>query len=541
MGQESWVTLDESVLSAWGFESLQAVIAMDSQSDEESEMMPSTEGQRDLSQYLWDYFVKLGWHVEVDAFANLVVHVPAHALCKQAPTVALMAHLDTSRGTQAVDRLCEMPQWDGIQPIAYPDNPRLCVNVENYPETQVFVGQDLLHGPGVAPIGLDNKLGMCEIMGLARVLATRPEIEHGALYFVFRPDEEIGRMAVLNNLADLLREKEVQYGYTIDGLDAFEVNVENFNAARGRVQICGEAIDLPKFSVQRHLILSVFGVKSHGATAKAEGYRNATRLYAQAMKELADDAMVIPLDFNSDPTSEVNATVSFLLLGEHEAALDALEHRVIHAFENQVAAHRLRGAMVEVVAKSSGAGITQPTDECRRLAVHLQQFLRTPGVFPLLSEDSQGHEGYSNPYFVQRKDTRTLILDYRLRAFPPEELETRKNHVRQVCEQGVSGVSLLSVDDQYINMGPALVPFPELVDWAEEAAHAMGVEILRYPIRGGTGVDPFLERGIPIANMGTGYFAPESEKEFTSRQMIGKHIQWLLLLVQKIGSVRKQS
>jgi hypothetical protein len=58
------------------------------------------------------------------------------------------------------------------------------------------------------------------------------------------------------------------------------------------------------------------------------------------------------------------------------------------------------------------------------------------------------------------------------------------------------------------------------------------------PIRGGTGVDPFLDRGIPIANLGTGYFAPESEKEFTSLQMMAAHVRWLLELMRVLATAR---
>ena len=44
-----------------------------------------------------------------------------------------------------------------------------------------------------------------------------------------------------------------------------------------------------------------------------------------------------------------------------------------------------------------------------------------------------------------------------------------------------------------------------------------------------------IERNIPVANLGTGYFAPESEKELTSRQNIARHALWLAHLVQAIA------
>ena len=72
-------------------------------------------------------------------------------------------------------------------------------------------------------------------------------------------------------------------------------------------------------------------------------------------------------------------------------------------------------------------------------------------------------------------------------------------------------------------------------DGAEEAMRALDMTPVKEPIRGGTGVDPFLEQGIPVANLGTGYFAPESEKELTSRQNVARHSLWLTHLVQVIA------
>lgn len=86
-------------------------------------------------------------------------------------------------------------------------------------------------------------------------------------------------------------------------------------------------------------------------------------------------------------------------------------------------------------------------------------------------------------------------------------------------------------------MGPALAAYPELEEWATAAAVPLSAEVQRNPIRGGTGVDPFLQRGIPIANLGTGYFAPESEKELTSRQNIARHALWLTYLVQVVARI----
>lgn len=526
----------EATYTEWGVAYLNAVLAIDSQSDEESDTMPSTDGQKQLSSFLQETLTQLGFEAEQDPYANLIVTIPAHPDCADAPTIALMAHLDTSRGTQAISELNTLLAWDGTTPIPYPENNRLSVNTNIYPETQQFVGEDLLFGPGKFPVGLDNKLGMCEMMGLAKALSEDPSLPHGEILLVFRPDEEIGRMEVLEGLADLLKSRGVSHGYTIDGLDPFEVNVENFNASRGRVILQGQSLETAVPPHRKKLKVRVFGVKSHGATAKAEGYRNALLLFARAMHTLGHQAHIVPVDLQSDPTSEVNADITFVLQAQGEKELAQLQESLMEALLLQITPHKLRGAALEILEDSAYEGKEQLTDEGLRLARHLHTFLTTPGVTPLLSEESEGHQGYSNPYFVQRQDSQTFTLDYRLRAFTPEELAQRGEHLKEVCAQEEAGLPV-TVEHQYVNMGPALVPYPELVDWAERAALAIGQSIRRNPIRGGTGVDPFLDRNIPIANLGTGYFAPESEKEFTTRQTIGRHIRWLVQLAQVVGRV----
>lgn len=133
-------------------------------------------------------------------------------------------------------------------------------------------------------------------------------------------------------------------------------------------------------------------------------------------------------------------------------------------------------------------------------------------------------------------DENGLTLHVRIRAFDESELRAREAHVKEVAAAG-PGELPVTVKRQYANMGPALAPFPELVRYAEIAAERAGVEVVRRPIRGGTGVDPFLKQGIPVANLGTGYFAPESEKELTSKQKIGQHVRWLRALLGVLAEV----
>lgn len=506
-----------ATLAAWGTEALEALVAIDSSSNEASPSIPSSEGQRVLSRALADRATALGFVADSDAHANLIVRIPAARGHEAAPKIALMAHMDTAHGTQALPRLTVEEQWNGGR-VPYAANPRLHVDAETYPLLRAFVGDDLLHGPGDFPFGLDDKLGIAEMLTLARLLAAEPALPHGEILLVFRPDEEIGRMEAVHGLAQVLQRRGVRFGFTIDGLEPFEINVENFEAARARVMILGRPLAPPP-RPRRALRLGLVGVNTHGATAKSEGYLNSTVMFARALAGRAD---VVPLSFATDALLECNAVVE---LSVDEGAEDAVQA----AFEQVIGPARRRGADVRVLARDFDT--QQSDDSAQQLLALLQAFLLPGGPAPLLSEDSEGRQGYSNPHRAVRTPG-GLAVDFRLRDFDEQALTARTRHVTACAER--LGLPIESAR-QYVNMGPMLARYPDLPRFAEDAARAAGVNGVRRPIRGGTGVDPFLDVGIPIANLGTGYFAPESEKELTSKQNIARHVLWLAHLVQRVA------
>lgn len=510
-----------ATLADWGTADLEAVVAIDSSSDETSSTIPSSEGQRRLSRALAETFEKLGFAWATDAAANLIVSIPATLGRERAPKIAFMVHMDTAHGTQPVPRLERVPAWDGTR-IPYPKNPRLHVDSDHYPLLRAFLGDDVLHGPGDFPFGLDDKLGMAELITLARLLKAEPEIPHGELLLVFRPDEEIGRMEAVKGLADELKKRGVSFGYTVDGLSPFEVNVENFDAARARMRIAGKPLVVN--GPARRLKIELIGVSTHGATAKSEGYLNSTLIFTRAVRGRDD---VIPLTFASDDLLECNAIVEFAVLARAAGDLDAAEKTVLASFERELASARRRGADLRVLERHDGPGENHD-DAAQRMVHLLSDFLSRSGPTPLLAEDSDARQGYTNPHRAVR-DHDDLVVDFRIRDFSPADVEARAAHLRACAAASNLPVE---VAQQYVNMGPVLAKFPELPAHAEEAAKEAGLLPERRPIRGGTGVDPFLEVGIPVANLGTGYFAPESEKELTSRQNIARHVLWLAHLVQ---------
>jgi di/tripeptidase len=450
---------------------------------------------------------------ELDRFANVLATLPGRGDAGSLPPLALMIHLDTARGTAAPASLTRVAAWDGGR-VPFAGNEALQVDVATYPSTAAFVGHDLLIGDGRVPFGLDDKLGLTHLMTLARLLHDHRDVPHRPLLLIGRPDEEIGRSDALHGLAALLAERGVTSAYTVDGIDPFEINTANFNALGGHVDFPSQPLDLPAGGALR---CAIGGVNTHGATAKAEGHRGAVRLAAEAAA-LLDRSRARVVGFESDLSRDCDGIL------EVWHADEAARRSVEAALRQVVAPHVPRGASLrfEAVDAIRAGGATEA------MLAFVRRFVASGGPQPVLCEDSDGWQGYTQPYRARPQDG-GLRLGFGVRDFDSDALERRREHVRDLAD----GQGLASAwQHQYRNMGPSLAARPDLAEAAAAAARAVGVEPKDQPIRGGTGVDPFLDAGVFVANLGTGYFAPESEKELTSLQLMAEHALWLLALVQ---------
>jgi len=494
---------------------LTEVVAIDSQSDERSDAIPTTPGQTVLADHIAHFHRALGATVERDSSANVIAAYPGRGRGVDRAPVALMVHLDTARGTAAIPALHLHRDWSG-GPVPFPKNPGIRVDLTTYPAMHAFAGQDLVHGPGDRPFGLDDKLGLAHCMTAATILAQSDHVDAPPLIFVGRPDEEIGRDAAVIELADRLAARGVRWGYTIDGILPFEINVENFNAASASVLFPARPARVLRAAPQPW-VATIGGVNTHGATAAAEGHRPATRLAALWQAAL-DPAEVAIVRFTSDALRDCDATI-------HLWIAEGAEERVRAALAAVMEPHLVRGASWSLQpgpeAPAGGAA-----EDMLRWVHHFHA--SQPG-FKLAAEDSAGRDGYSQPYRAL-PGADGLRLDIRLRDFDPQRLERRIAHVR-----GLAGERPIESSHQYINMAPQLAAYPGLAQAAARAGAAAKVATVVQPIRGGTGVDPFLAVGIPVANLGTGYFAPESEKELTSLQMMAEHARWLLALIEDLA------
>ena len=211
-------------------------VQIDTTSDEDSPTAPSTAKQLDLLRLLQQELAELGAEdIWLTKHGVLYATIPATAGYEHVPTVAFLAHVDTSpafAGTAVKPIIHE--RYDG-SPLVLPDNPSLIIDPAQYPYLATKVGEDVITASGTTLLGADDKAGVAILMTLAEVLLHEASGPHGRVRLCFTPDEEIGRGVANVRLADL----DAAVGYTLDGGALGEVEWESFSADKAIVHITG--------------------------------------------------------------------------------------------------------------------------------------------------------------------------------------------------------------------------------------------------------------------------------------------------------------
>lgn len=212
-------------------------VAVDTQSDENSESQPSTGKQLVLLEMLRDELRALGLEAELDQWGYVMATLPSN-LDHKAPAVGFIAHVDTSPDASGKDVKAQIIRnYDGGD-IELKGVSGLALRVADFPELAGYKGQTIITTDGTTLLGADDKAGVAEIMNAVEYLVEHPEVKHPEVKIGFTPDEEIGRGVVKFDVARF----GADYAYTMDGGAIGELEFENFNAAAATVKIQGRNI-----------------------------------------------------------------------------------------------------------------------------------------------------------------------------------------------------------------------------------------------------------------------------------------------------------
>ncbi len=344
---------------------------IDTQSSEDSETYPSTEGQLVLLRLLQEELEGLGLaDVAMDGNGYVTATLPA-TVAHEVPTIALFAHVDTAReanGKANPQRIA----YDGGE-IALGTSGQVIRPTES-PQLAHHAGHELIVTDGTSLLGADDKAGVAEILAAIGHLAANPDIPHGPIKVVFNPDEEVGRGVIHLPVEEL----GAVAAYTVDGSTAGEVQTETFTGAQVRIKIRGRAI--------------------HPGWAKGE-LVNAIKLSAEIIARLPHDSMspettqdregyVHPVLVQGDSTE---VELRFIVRDFDDAALD--EHvGFLHALAEEVCSEDSR-CSVTIEDRIQYRNPQSVLDNHPEIVANLEEAVRRVGLEPLRTSIRGGTDG----------------------------------------------------------------------------------------------------------------------------------------------------
>ncbi len=214
-------------------------VKYDTQSDELTNMTPSTPGQMVFASHLRDELEAMHLQdITLDDNGYLMATLPGNIQGKHVPAIGFIAHLDTSpdmSGLHVKPRIVR--DYDGSTIVLNAEK-NIVLSPEEFPELLGYKGQDLIVTDGTTLLGADDKAGIAEIISAVAYLQEHPEIKHGPIRIAFNPDEEIGQGA---HKFDVQR-FGAEWAYTMDGGEIGELEYENFNAAVAKVTFRGRNV-----------------------------------------------------------------------------------------------------------------------------------------------------------------------------------------------------------------------------------------------------------------------------------------------------------
>ncbi len=210
-------------------------VRIDTTANDAADVYPSSPGQLELGQLLVRELHAMGAPAAAADEHGIVRALLPATVSWPAPTIALLAHLDTSpettgRGVKPIVHRA----YDG-RDLVLPGAAARVIRVSDNPELHGLTGKTLVTSDGTTLLGADDKAGVAVIMEAAQTLLGDRSIPHGPVCVCFTCDEEIGRGVDHLDVGKL----GARVGYTLDGGGVGEIDCETFSADLAVVTISG--------------------------------------------------------------------------------------------------------------------------------------------------------------------------------------------------------------------------------------------------------------------------------------------------------------
>lgn len=213
-------------------------VKFDTQSDENSNTVPSTDKQLKLGKNLVEELKEIGLSgVSIDDNGYVMAYLPAN-IEKNVPALGFISHMDTSPDMSGENVNPQfVKNYDGNDIVLNKDK-NIVLSPKDFPEILKYKGKTLITTDGNTLLGADDKAGIAEIITAISYISKHPEIKHGKICIGFTPDEEVGRGADYFDV----KKFGADVAYTVDGGDFGELEYENFNAASAKITVHGRNV-----------------------------------------------------------------------------------------------------------------------------------------------------------------------------------------------------------------------------------------------------------------------------------------------------------
>ena len=207
-------------------------VSFDTQSNENSTTVPSSEKQKLLGAYLAEELSRIGLEeAHMDENGYVYGWLPATKGYEDRDTIGFIAHMDTSPDAPGKDVKPSVIHYESGD-INLGSS---IITEKKFPVIKKYIGHDLIVTDGTTLLGADDKAGIAEIFTAVEYLVAHPEIAHGRIAVGITPDEEIGCGADHFDVAKF----GAKWAYTVDGGEVPEIEYENFNGASVKLTVHG--------------------------------------------------------------------------------------------------------------------------------------------------------------------------------------------------------------------------------------------------------------------------------------------------------------
>ncbi|MCF8323571.1 MAG: peptidase T [Leadbetterella sp.] len=348
---------------------------IDTQSNPESSLSPSTEKQKNLGRILVQELKSLGIeNAEMDKFCVVYANLAANSEKVDIPKIMFCSHIDTSPDCSGEVVMPIIHKNYQGQDLVLPDDNSQIIKMSEHPDLKHQLGNDIITASGTTLLGADNKAGLAAIMTALEYLIKNPEIKHGDIKILFTPDEEVGRGTENVDLKRL----NADYGYTIDGETLGSIENETFSADGVEIKI--------------------YGVSAHPGFAKGK--------LENALKIGADIIAALPKEILSPETTEgrngfIHPTdiqgnvefckLSFIIRDFDESGLVEKEKLLKRTVGNVLKAYK--NSSFEFVLKEQYRNMKSVLDNFPEVTGNAIEAIKRAGIEPKLQSIRGGTDG----------------------------------------------------------------------------------------------------------------------------------------------------